>query len=913
MTVHTPSLTVRSVGLSRALLVAAVAALVAALLSTAPPAQAQPADPDTIQVIGEDEMPSPSEITVRLSRATPLPNPTTVLISRDDNFADAMASGLYQSGAPLFVVPRNGPVPQIVLDEIARLGAQRALIMGGSAAVSPAVEAQLAQAGLVVERRSGASRFDTAVAIARDAAPDADTALLARADTNDPNNPTAGFADTLSAGALAAEHGWPILLTSTGELTAVTRDYLASSEIQRVMIMGGTAAVSQAVEDEIRQMVTSVERVAGASRFGTAVEAAALNGAQSAADVDHVVLVDGTSPQGFVGGFAAAAHAAVNDAPILLVDGIQVPPDTEAFLQPGASFAQAGDPLTVTCVVHPLACDTGREDLGLVDFPLLEVFPPIDSRVEPGQVVQIQLSPPEEGANADVVVKGDCLDGQLELTTDGSGLASFPLTQFPPGGGCAVDVTYGNGADAISQGYNYTFTGNGRSPGSVGVSSEVFAYGTAVPTTPLYVTDDISCSGPAGEAGRQDSAYEARYLHDDGFVETLSLTSFPFEAFEGDTCTATAQVPDGVGRVLWGVYSWADNGLRNPLLLGHGDTATFTFDEIGTGVTDVNVVWILETHQTEIGVPPAPAGGLQGQLFNPEGLDTVCGGQQAGPNLTVQQVGAACDARPPTGGLEVLVVQPGRPLAPEPNPSFTIPAAAFPTAVYTIVTGGGTTGPSCESAPELPFATITAGMTTPAQPVSYHSFFAFEGEDLRFRADNAFGDFETGLDPVLNLYGPDGSLVASNDDGDSRYNSRIDTVDLTEGIYCLEVTGFGGSTGDFLLAADYAPEFVAHEELSAEVPALQETFSGTAGDLVVMEARAPGFAETDPIIELYDASGQLVAANDDGGGFPNSRIEIVLPSSGDFTAVVSTFGERYGPFLYERSVLRVATAARPAA
>lgn len=895
------------------LLAVALALTLLGLVPGVEPAQAQAGD-DTIAIVKQDEQLSNAELVARLSEATPLPDTRQIVVARDDEFADALASGLLQSTSPLMMVPRSGPIPDRVTEEIQRLGAENAVILGGTAAVGDDVEAQLTQMGLGTERRSGATRFDTAVQIAQSDAPDATTAILARAYPADANNPTQGFADALSSGAMAAENEWPILLTDTASMTPVTRSYLEQSQIERVMIVGGTAAVSAAVEQEVRSIVGDVTRIAGDTRFDTAVEVAKELGYGSASDVDHVVLVDGTSPAGFVGGFASAAHAALMDAPILLVDGIQVPSATSDFLEPGARFAQT-DPVGVTCVVHPLACDGGREDLGLVDYPLLQVSPPIDSLVTAGQQVTLQLSPAAEGAFSDVTVKGSCLDGQVDLTTDGQGRATFTLGQGLSGNTCLLDATYGPEGETLRQGFGYALHPDfARAPDAISVASTIFSYGTQVPSTPIYVTDAIECTGPAGTVQREDSTYEARYVHPSFAVDTFSLTSAPVDALAGDTCTVTASLPDGVSRPQWGVYSWSDSGLRNPLKLGSGSTASFTFEELGTDVTDVNVVWILETHSTEIGLPAVPLDGPTGLVLNRDGIPVDCGSGQIPQGFSTQPSGATCSVSAPAG-LQPLVVSPGVPLVPN-TTSFVVPdTPAETTGIYTVAPTVGTPSlgsQGCVGAPELPYAEITSGQTTPSMPAAYYSFYAFEGETLRFRADNAFGDFEFGLDPVLAIYDPTGVEVAYNDDGDSGFNSRIDLTIPADGDYCLEVTGFGSSTGEFLLAADPAAFSTFSGTLTDTAPEAYYEEEFFADEVIIVEGRNPGFGTTDPIVGIFDQAGNQLAIDDDGGGFPNSRIEFPVPSPGLYTVGITTFDGLGGDFTLELSAA-VGTGAFTAA
>ncbi|HUG87003.1 MAG TPA: cell wall-binding repeat-containing protein, partial [Euzebya sp.] len=314
--------------------------------------EGDPFPADTVAV-GLDESATPNvDVAVELSRATFADGGAqTVLIGRDDVFADSLASGVAQAEGPLLLVPSAGPVPQVVLDEIARLDSSRAVIFGGEAAVAPAVADQLAGAGLAVERRAGASRIETAISVAGTDAPQATTAILSRAGGVQ-GNPTSGFADALAAGGWSAATGWAVLLTQTEVLTGSTRTYLQGAGITTVHVMGGTAAVSDAVMDELRDMGITVDRVAGPDRAATAIETAKVRGAQTAAAAAHVLVVDGFSDGAWAAGFAAAARSALLEAPIVLGNVDSLPPATQDWLVPG--------PQMMTCAVTAAVCDQAR-------------------------------------------------------------------------------------------------------------------------------------------------------------------------------------------------------------------------------------------------------------------------------------------------------------------------------------------------------------------------------------------------------------------------------------------------------------------------------------------------------------------------------------------------------------------------
>jgi putative cell wall-binding protein len=360
-----------------------------------------------------------------------------VLIGRDDDFADALSSGVMQADSPLLLVPGDGPVTDEVLFALAGLGTDEVVILGGVAAVGTAVESQLAAMGLTVERRQGPTRIETAVDVASTDAPAATTAIVARAFGGDIDASQA-FADAIAAGAMAADLGYPVLLTDTDELSTGTADYLGDSPITDVLIMGGTTAVSDAVEQQLQAIVPGeVTRVASDSRFGTSVEVAKARGIDSAAEVAQVILVEGQADDAWAGGLTAAFAAARDDSPILLLNGAQVPAETAAFLTgaqaaTSTTFAVALGQDVITCAGQAAGCAAARRLLGF-DGTTVALDPPSQSTVQPGDLIAVTFG---DGAptDAEVVVGGSCL---AVPTTDLADVVIRADAQLP----CLVTVT----------------------------------------------------------------------------------------------------------------------------------------------------------------------------------------------------------------------------------------------------------------------------------------------------------------------------------------------------------------------------------------------------------------------------------------------------------------------------------------
>lgn len=82
-------------------------------------------------------------------------------------------------------------------------------------------------------------------------------------------------------------------------------------------------------------------------------------------------------------------------------------------------------------------------------------------------------------------------------------------------------------------------------------------------------------------------------------------------------------------------------------------------------------------------------------------------------------------------------------------------------------------------------------------------------------------------------------------------------------------------------------------------------FDGKAGQRVVLEAQAARHGSAlDSFLSLYDASGRLLASNDDADGTTDSRIEATLPRDGAYLVSVIDAHDQGGPAHVYRLVIR---------
>ena len=234
--------------------------------------------------------------------------------------------------APVLMTP-----PDRLLDDalvwLSNVGVERVVVVSADPpnkppTVSADVTDDLASGGFDVERVSGNDQYRTGVAAAQrlggagELARFGPTAIIASGEV---------FADALVAGPLAAKNRLPLLLTPKAGLHPDVAEFLADAQIRRVVLMGGTKALSAEVQTGIEALGITVDRMAGATRFGTATMFAAYaarHGGECWAD-DEVGLARAFLP---FDSFSAAPLLASLCAPAVLTDPAAIPDTTTEFL-----------------------------------------------------------------------------------------------------------------------------------------------------------------------------------------------------------------------------------------------------------------------------------------------------------------------------------------------------------------------------------------------------------------------------------------------------------------------------------------------------------------------------------------------------------------------------------------------------
>ena len=247
-----------------------------------------------------------------------------VMIVSGYKWHDAVIAAPFDS--PVLLTRRH-EVPQATMDYLRRFDAPWPTIIS-TKAISPAVDQQLKDIGLEVMRIEGSDQFRTSVAVANfygfvGQYQGWRTVILASGQV---------FADALVAGQLSARENLPILLTPPNSLHSAAREHLMSYDVQQVIIMGGTAAVSERVEESIENMGIRVLRFAGETRFETAVHTARVTRPLQCWRDGEGIAVGLTRAWVPYDAFSAAPMLARYGAPLLLTHPDELPQATMDYL-----------------------------------------------------------------------------------------------------------------------------------------------------------------------------------------------------------------------------------------------------------------------------------------------------------------------------------------------------------------------------------------------------------------------------------------------------------------------------------------------------------------------------------------------------------------------------------------------------
>ncbi|WP_382308330.1 cell wall-binding repeat-containing protein [Herbiconiux sp. UC225_62] len=183
-------------------------------------------------------------VSARVSREAFRTSPSVAYVASGETFPDALsgsaAAGRF--GGPVLLVTRD-TVPAAVSTELARLKPGRIVVLGGPNTVSAGVFDALSAVASTT-RIGGSDRFEVSAAVSKSTFPaGARTVYVASGSV---------FPDALSGSSAAIAQSAPVLLVTATALPSAVAAELDRLKPARIIVLGGTNTVSDAVLAELR-------------------------------------------------------------------------------------------------------------------------------------------------------------------------------------------------------------------------------------------------------------------------------------------------------------------------------------------------------------------------------------------------------------------------------------------------------------------------------------------------------------------------------------------------------------------------------------------------------------------------------------------------------------------------------------
>ena len=234
----------------------------------------------------------------------------TVFVATGENHPDSLAgiAAATHVNAPILLT-NTGILNTYTKAELARLGPSEIVVLGGPAAVSESVEAELTAYAPTVTRLAGPTRFETAAAIT-EAVFAPDVPVLYVVDGLD-------FPEAVISGPMAGQQGGPVLLTRPDSIPSAVRNEITRLNPASIVVVSRDGVIS----DEVLIELTGYAPVAvvnGSDRYETAAE---LSATAVVPPTVVYVAVGNNYPDALTGGVLAAQESSA----ILLVETDFIP------------------------------------------------------------------------------------------------------------------------------------------------------------------------------------------------------------------------------------------------------------------------------------------------------------------------------------------------------------------------------------------------------------------------------------------------------------------------------------------------------------------------------------------------------------------------------------------------------------
>lgn len=226
------------------------------------------------------------------------------VIATGEAFPDALCAAplAKKYNAPILLTSK-AQLSDETKGELQRLKVHKAIIIGGTGAVSTNTEYQIKNMNITTSRIAGSNRYQTSEMIAEKLDPN-DKAVIATG---------ANFPDALSIASIAAMKGMPILLTGKYSIPDDIKPYLNSHSITKTYVVGGTGVVA----DNVLSGLKNPKRLSGTSRYDTNI--AVLTEFSSELNDSDIYLATGA---GFPDALSCSALAPYTASPIVLIGSV---------------------------------------------------------------------------------------------------------------------------------------------------------------------------------------------------------------------------------------------------------------------------------------------------------------------------------------------------------------------------------------------------------------------------------------------------------------------------------------------------------------------------------------------------------------------------------------------------------------
>ncbi|CAA7602909.1 exo-alpha-sialidase [Acididesulfobacillus acetoxydans] len=237
----------------------------------------------------------------------------TAVLATGENFPDALSAAplARKFNAPILLTEQN-ELNANTAAELSRLHVKKVFIIGGVGAVSATVQTQLTTMGISTTRISGVDRYDTSVQVAKTVGVGKGIFVVSGQ----------SFPDAVSAAPIAAALGMPVVLVPSDGLTPSLQTFL-KGRFQHIYAVNGNNELGASLIGQF----PNAQVISGNDRYER--NANLIKYFANSLQFNSIYVATGRD---YPDALTAAALAAQNQAPVVLVAGDQVPASVREML-----------------------------------------------------------------------------------------------------------------------------------------------------------------------------------------------------------------------------------------------------------------------------------------------------------------------------------------------------------------------------------------------------------------------------------------------------------------------------------------------------------------------------------------------------------------------------------------------------